>query len=128
MNADDSRQFLQRYLAAVAADFDGALEKYVADESLKEHGRFFQDAFPGYRIEPLPTIAEDNKIAVHAMFHGVHNGPLNGIAPTGKEVHEPFTIIYYVIEDDQIVDHYFVSDRLNILQQIGDFPTPAPAG
>ena len=127
MNAEDTRQFLQRYLEALATDFEGALEKYVVDESLKEHGRFFQDAFPGYRIEPLLTVAEGNKIAVHAMFHGVHNGPLNGIEPTGKEVHEPFTIIY-VVEDDQIVNHYFVSDRLNILQQIGAFPAPAPAG
>ncbi|MDT8305696.1 MAG: hypothetical protein RRC07_07145 [Anaerolineae bacterium] len=38
MNAQETRDFLQRYVAAIAADFDAGIEQYVADESLKEHG------------------------------------------------------------------------------------------
>jgi predicted ester cyclase len=111
MSTPDIRQFLQRYVEAVTADFEAGLERYVADESLKEHGRFFQSAFPGYRIEPVETIAEDNKIAVYAILHGTHNGPLNGIEPTGKEVSAPFMIMYFV-ENEKIVNHHIVLNEM----------------
>jgi predicted ester cyclase len=125
MSTPEIRQFLQRYVEAVTADFEAGLERYVADESLKEHGRFFQSAFPGYRIEPVESIAEDNKIAVYAMLHCTHNGPLNGIEPTGKEVSAPFMIMYFV-EDEKIVRHYIVLDEMAIMEELGSLP-PAPA-
>jgi hypothetical protein len=53
MNAQNTKQFLQRYFEAVAADSDEGLKRYMADESLKEHGRFIQSAFPGYRIDSI---------------------------------------------------------------------------
>jgi len=126
MNAQDTRQFMQRYFEAVASDIDSALEKFVTDESLKEHGRFFQNSFPGYRIEPIETVAEGNKIAFYAMFHGVHSGPLQDIAPTGKEVAVPFMIIY-IVEDEKIVGHHITINEAELLRQLGVLPAPAPA-
>ena len=126
MNAQNTRQFLQRYLEAVAADLEGALERYVTDETLKEHARFFESAFPGYRIEPIETVAETRKIAVYAMFHGTHQGPLMDIAPTGKTVAVPFTIIY-IIEDEKIVDHHILINEMGLMQQLGVIPTPTAA-
>jgi predicted ester cyclase len=126
MTPHETRDFLQRYVAAVTADFDAGIEQYVADESLKEHGRFFESAFPGYRIEPLETVAEDGKIAVYAMFHGTHGGPLLGLAPTGKTVAVPFMIIY-VVANDKIVDHHIVLNEGELLRQLGALPAAAPA-
>ena len=126
MNAQDTKRFLQTYLEAVNADLDDALERYVADDSLREHARFFQSAFPGYRIEPIDVIVEGNKIAMYATFHGVHHGPLMDIPPTGKEVSAPFVMIY-ILEEEKIVGHHFVTNELGLLQQLGVAPTATPA-
>ena len=122
MHAQGVREFLQRYVAAAAEDIDATLERYVADEGLKEHAHFFQSSFPGYRIEPLETIAEGNKIAVYAMFHGTHGGPLLGIEVTGKEVSFPFMIMY-IIEEEKVVGHYIVLNELELLRQLDVQPS-----
>lgn len=126
MNSQDPRQFMARYLEAVAVDFEGGLEKYVADEGLKEHAHFFQNAFPGYRIEPIDTIVEGNKLVLYATFHGTHNGPGMPLEPTGKTVAVPFVMIY-TIEGEQIVGHQFIANELELLRQIGALPAPAAA-
>lgn len=126
MNAQETRDFLQRYVTAISADFEGGLAQYVADESLKEHGRFFESAFPGYRIEPLETVAEDGRIAVYAMFHGAHRGPLMGLEPTGKTVAVPFMIIY-VIANDKIVDHHIVINEGELMRQLAGEQIGTPA-
>lgn len=126
MDSQDPRQFMARYLEAVAVDFEGALEKYVADEGLIEHGRFFQVAFPGYRIEPIDTVVEGNKLVLHATFHGTHSGPGMPLEPTGKTVAVPFMMIY-TIEAEQIVDHQFMTNEMELLRQLGALPTPAAA-
>ena len=126
MDAQDVRQFMYRYFEAVAEDIDSALEKYVSDETLIEHADFFQSGFPGYQIEPIETVAEDNKFAVYALFRGTHRGTIMGIEPTGKEVSVPFMIMY-IVEDEKIVDHHIVLNEMGLLQQLGVMPAAAPA-
>ena len=124
MQTQDLKQFMAHYLEAVAVDFEAALEQYVADEGLKEHGRFFQSAFPSYRIEPIEMVAEGNKLALYATFHGTHSGPGMPLAPTGKTVAVPFVMIY-IVEGDQIVGHQFVADQLELMRQLGALPAAA---
>lgn len=126
MNAQDVRQFMQRYFEAVAADIDSGVEKYVSDAKLVEHARFFQSGFPGYQIEPIETVAEGNKFAVYALFRGIHRGTIMGLEPTGKEVSVPFMIMY-IVEDEKIVDHHIVINEMGLLQQLGAMPEAAPA-
>lgn len=126
MNAQDVRQFMQRYFEAVAADINSAVQKYVSDEKLVEHARFFQSGFPGYQIEPIETVAEGNKFAVYALFRGTHRGAIMGLEPTGKEVSVPFMIMY-IVEDEKIVDHHIVINEMGLLQQLGAMPEAASA-
>lgn len=126
MNAQDVRQFMQRYFEAVAVDIDSGVEKYVSDAKLVEHARFFQSGFPGYQIEPIETVAEGNKFAVYALFRGIHRGTIMGLEPTGKEVSVPFMIMY-IVEDEKIVDHHIVVNEMGLLQQLGAMPEAAPA-
>jgi hypothetical protein len=76
MKAQGMRLFLQRYPEALTIDFEAGLDKYVVDDSLKEHAHFFRTVFPGYSIEPIETIAEDNKISAYAIFRGTHRDPM----------------------------------------------------
>ncbi|MFW5942770.1 MAG: ester cyclase [Chloroflexota bacterium] len=126
MNAQDVRQFMQRYFEAVAVDIDSGVAKYVGDEKLVEHARFFQSGFPGYQIEPIETVAEGNKFVAYALFRGTHRGTIMGLEPTGKEVSVPFMIIY-IVEDEKIVDHHIVINELSLLQQLGAMPEAAPS-
>jgi predicted ester cyclase len=126
MNADDVLQFLQRYFQLVAVDLEEALDKYVADESLKEHARFFQTAFPGYRVEPIEVLAEGNKAMVYANFYGTHTGPMMDLEPTGKEVALPFMIIYY-FDDGKIVNHHFLNNEMELMRQLGVMPAASTA-
>lgn len=126
MNTEETRRFMQRYFEAVAADFYGAVEKYVGDEKLIEHAHSFQSGFPGYQIEPIETVAEGNKFAVYAVFRGTHRGTIMDLEPTGKEVLFPF-IIMYIVEDEKIVDHHIVINEMDLLQQLGAMFEAAPA-
>ena len=126
MDAQNVRQFMQRYFEAVAVDIDRAVEKYVTDEKLAEHADFFQSGFPGYQIEPIETVAEGNKFAVYALFRGTHRGTIMGLEPTGKEVSAPFMIMY-IVEDEKIVDHHIVINEMSLLQQLGAMPEAAAA-
>jgi len=54
-------------------------------------------------------------------MHGVHNGLLMNLPPTGKQVIVPFFIIYR-IADDKIVQHWMLVDMPSLMQQIGAVP------
>jgi len=111
---------VKRYFAAISGRPKPAtaLEAYVADEELKQHVVFFEQAFPLYALVAEDFIAQDNKVAVRARFQGTHAGNLMGIAPTMKAVDVPFIIIYR-IADGRIAEHWMSIDQSEVLKQIG---------
>ena len=126
MSTESSRQFLQRYAAALSGSDKSPelVDQFVEDESLKEHIRMFEAAFPGYGLEVNDMVAENDKVAVRATFHGVHRGEFQGIPPTGREVSIALMLIYR-IAGDKIVEHWLNADSLGLLQQLGAFLVPA---
>jgi predicted ester cyclase len=126
MSTESSKQFLRRYAAALnGSDKSRELvEQFVDDESLKEHIEVFEAAFPGYDLEVNDMVAEDNKVAIRATFHGVHRGEFQGIPPTGREISVPLMLIYR-IAGDKIVEHWLNADSLGLLQQLGAVPVLA---
>lgn len=94
------------------------LTKYIADESLIEHINFFNGVFPGYKILADEIIAEGNRVVVRARAKGRHEGELNGIPPTYKEVEIP-CVICYEIENNMIVSHWLIADQMMMMEQLG---------
>ena len=100
------------------------LEKYTTDETLIQHILFFDGAFPKYGGFIDEITAEGNRVIVRARMKGKHEGELNGIPPTHKEVLFPF-VVGYEIENNMIVSHWLMADQMMLMEQLGVMSQPA---
>jgi predicted ester cyclase len=72
-------------------------------------------------------VADEDGAAVRWTGRGTHEGDLQGIAPTGREV--VFTgINVYRIACGMIVEGWSEPDSLGLLRQLGVVPAIAPVG
>lgn len=126
---NQNKEFLTRYFNAFgggAPKTKELLEKYITDEELIGHINFFEPVFPGYEVIADEMTAEDNKVVVKARFRGTHEGDLNGIAPTHRSIEVPFAISYE-IENEKIVHHWMIIDRMAMMEQLGVIHAEATA-
>lgn len=100
------------------------LDKYMTDEGLKAHIAFFETAFPKYELHIEDSVEEGNKVAVRALFKGVHTGDFDGIAPTNKKVEFPIIIIYQ-FKNDKIAQHWMGADQMALRAQLESEPEMA---
>jgi hypothetical protein len=124
-----NKAFFLEYINALSASPDKSselLKKYIDDEKLIEHIRFFESAFPGYELLPDEITCEDNRLVLYGRFKGKHLGELNGIAPTYKTVELPLAV-GYIIENNKIVSHWMVIDQMMLMEQLGVANAPAHA-
>jgi predicted ester cyclase len=94
------------------------MEKYISDNHLIEHIEFFDSVFPAYEIFADEITAEGNRVVVKARLKGRHEGELNGIPPTNKNVEFPFSI-GYEIENNKIINHWLIADQMMLMEQLG---------
>ena len=94
------------------------LEKYISDKHLIEHIEFFDSVFPAYELYADEMLAEGNRVVVRARAKGRHEGELNGIPPTYKNVDFPFSI-GYEIENNKIISHWLIADQMVLMEQLG---------
>jgi predicted ester cyclase len=125
MSAEENKALMRRYFEAISGkDKPRALQdEYIADsdEELKEHIVFFEAAFPHYELIVDDMVAEGNKVAVRVTFNGTHQGEFLGIAPTGKDVSIPISLVYR-IAGGMIVEHWMLADQLGLMRQLGAAP------
>lgn len=127
MTAEANKELIRRYLADFQNDPGPAtLDRYIAEDELRQHIAMYNSVIPGYYLEPEDLIAEGDKVMVRAIVHGVHTGPFMNTPPTGRPVAFPLFIIYR-IADDKIVEHWMLVDMLSFMQQIGALPEPEGA-
>jgi len=100
------------------------LEKYLSDKQLIEHIEFFDSVFPAYELYADEMLAEGNRVVVKARAKGRHEGELNGIPPTYKNVEFPFSI-GYEIEHNKIISHWLIADQMVLMEQLGVMNTVA---
>jgi predicted ester cyclase len=125
MTAEANKMLSKEYFAALRRDKGPAtVDRYMTDEDLKHHIALYETVVPGYWIEIEDLVAEGDKVVVRGTVHGVHNGPLNDIPPTGKPIAIALFIIYR-IANGKIVEHWMLTDMLALLQQIGAMPAPS---
>ena len=94
------------------------LEKYISDKHLIEHIEFFDSVFPAYELYADEMLAEGNRVVVRARAKGRHEGELNGIPPTYKNVEFPFSI-GYEIGNNKIISHWLIADQMVLMEQLG---------
>jgi predicted ester cyclase len=128
MSAEANKAFIRRYFEALSGKDKprATLDEYIADsyEEFKEHIAVAEAAFPRYEMIAEDIIAEGDKVVVRATMRGVHKGDYMGIPPTGKQITNPFIIIYR-IANGKIAEHWIQVDAVGMMQQLGAMPSPA---
>lgn len=75
-------------------------------------------AFPDFHADIHWQAADGDLVTTYKTYHGTHEGPFFGIAPTGREIQFE-TVDAMRVRDGQIVEHWGVANLLSLLQQLG---------
>jgi steroid delta-isomerase-like uncharacterized protein len=84
------------------------------------NARLFQ-GFPDLEQTIECIIAEDDKVALHHHLKGVHSGEFLGIPPTGKLI-EGTGAMFFQVANGKIVERWYETNLLGLMQQLGVIP------
>jgi predicted ester cyclase len=120
-----NKEFVIRYFNAISGVVKKRelLQEYISDDELIEHIGFFERVFPKYELFADELTAEGNRVVVRARCKGQHEGEMNGIPPTHRNVEFPF-VISYEIEKGKIVHHWMIADQMIVMEQLGVMSVP----
>ncbi len=90
-------------------------------EAAKQAAADYRKAFPDVQVTIEELIAEGDKVAARVRFRGTHQGELEVIAPTGRQV-ESTGIIISRIEGGKIAEDWANFDDLGLMRQLGAIP------
>jgi steroid delta-isomerase-like uncharacterized protein len=80
-------------------------------------------AFPDANVTLEHIIEAGDEVVARFVLTGTHQGPLNGIPPTGVAVTLPgITILRF--HDGKVVERWSQADFMGLLLQIGAIPVP----
>jgi steroid delta-isomerase-like uncharacterized protein len=91
-------------------------------QGIKQSVVMFRTAFPDLQFTIEDQIAEGDKVVTRYLVHGTHQGPLMGIAATGKQG-TIAGIDIYRIADGKIEEAWSNWDTLGMLQEMGVIPS-----
>ena len=121
---DNQPDLVDTVLAPAWEDIPMAPGQAPGPAGIKDIIAMLAASFAGMRITIHDLVQEPGKIGVRADISGVHQGPLFGIAPTGKHVrfslHE-----FHALADGRVTTTWHMEDWLSLFQQLGQFP-PGP--
>ncbi len=114
-----------------AATFDDVYAADVAHPDAEIGGRYDLKALLGMWFEAFPDlahdveamVAEDDWVVTRFTISGTHDGPFQGIEPTG-EAFEIRGVAMERIADGQIVERWLVEPVLDIYRQLGVLEDP----
>lgn len=116
-NEDD----LEGHMATFAdgATFaDPVLDDPVSGADHREYLRGVIDAFPDIHQEPERVLSAPEATVVESTFRGTHEGPIEGVPPTGNAVAVPLVSVIEVA-DDGIVSWRDYWDQETFRAQLG---------
>jgi steroid delta-isomerase-like uncharacterized protein len=85
---------------------------------------YLRQAFPDFHAEIHWQLADGDRVTTYKTYHGTHDGPFLGIAPTHRKIQFE-TVDVMRIQNGKITDHWGVGNLLSLMQQIGGW-TPPP--
>jgi steroid delta-isomerase-like uncharacterized protein len=134
MSIEENKTVMRRILTEIVNQGNLALAEelvapdyvYRAPGSPEYHGpngmrdlvSSYRSAFPDLQLEIQEMIAEGDKVVTHYTLRGTHQGNLEGIPPTGKQMVTP-AIIISTFRDGKLIEEYEVIDTLDMLTQLG---------
>ena len=86
---------------------------------------YMREAFPDFHAEIHWQLADGDCVTTYKTYHGTHEGPFLGIAPTHRKIHFE-TVDVMRVRNGKITEHWGVANLLSLMQQIGGW-TPPPS-
>jgi steroid delta-isomerase-like uncharacterized protein len=90
-------------------------------ESEKKRATLYRNAFADIRVTIEDIMAEGETVVARWSCRGTHKGDLNGIAPTGKQVHMTGISIAR-FTNGKMTEGFVNWDALGLMQQLGVVP------
>lgn len=87
-------------------------------DGLEEFIRETVSAFPDFQVTVVELLADGNLVLDEAEYTMTHEGELNGIPPTNREV-EIRGMSKHLVEDGQLEEHWVYIDRQELFDQLG---------
>jgi steroid delta-isomerase-like uncharacterized protein len=85
---------------------------------------YMREAFPDFRSEIHWQLTDGDRVTTYKTYHGTHDGPFLGIAPTDRKIHFESVDVMRV-QNGKITDHWGVGNLLSLMRQIGGWNPPA---
>jgi steroid delta-isomerase-like uncharacterized protein len=86
--------------------------------------KYMREAFPDFRSEIHWQLTDGDRVTTYKTYHGTHDGPFLGIAPTDRKIHFESVDVMRV-QNGKITDHWGVGNLLSLMRQIGGWNPPA---
>jgi steroid delta-isomerase-like uncharacterized protein len=83
--------------------------------------RALRAAFPDFRAEIHWQTADGELVTTYKTYHGTHQGPFLGVAPTGRKIHFE-TVDVMRVRNGKITEHWGVANLFSLMQQLGAWP------
>lgn len=95
-------------------------------EGIRFVGNMVFTGFPDFHMTIDRIVAGEDRVAARYVETGTHLGPFMGIQPTGKKA--TWTEVGILrIENGKVVESWFETDMMTMLQQLGVIPAPGAA-
>jgi steroid delta-isomerase-like uncharacterized protein len=101
-------------------------ETVRSSEGMGQFVTGFRSAFPDLKFTIDDQIAEGDKVVTRWTGRGTHQGELQGIPPTGKQVTMTGMTVERIV-NGKVVEGWAEFDALGMMQQLGVIPAPEQA-
>ena len=85
---------------------------------------YLRQAFPDFHAEIHWQLADGDCVTTFKTYHGTHEGPYLGIAPTHRKIQFE-TVDVMRVQNGKITDHWGVANLLSLMRQIGGWTPPS---
>ena len=142
MTTDEIKRFITAYTDEVWNQHNvGAMDKFYSTgyahhdvsgpdvrtlSDYKHWATMLLEGLSNFRVAIDDLVAEPGKAVKRLTASGSHNNTFAGIPATGKMVRFSGVSIYR-LEEERIVESWYVYDMLGLLQQLEAIPASAPA-
>jgi steroid delta-isomerase-like uncharacterized protein len=98
--------------------YHGTSEIMNGIEEYKQVYKAYLSSFHNSRIVIEELIADGDKVMSRIRLYATHNGELEGIPPTRKEISVSIFTVFRLV-DGKIAEEWETMDQLEIMQQLG---------
>ena len=122
--SERNKQFIIRYYRTMfqaikegPEAIERNMPRFIKDQKLIEHIRFFSQSFPGYTLGIEYLLAEGDQVFVKATFQGSY-ALEDQTLQAAEAINVPFALVY-TVHDDMITNFWAIANEMEFFEQLG---------